>query len=569
MGTLRISSMAIKATSSALKKALQKLQTTYGFSLPQFPAKCLPPKSFTANSSVIFNGKFSPLLPMYTQQCRFFCCNETLKTLDDGNPSISGIEDSKDADMICRLLVEQHNPFHAMEGALQLNGIRVNPSLVYQVLLRLKNASKVALGFFVWAKEQAGYQHTAGTYNVMIDIMGKVKQFDVVWRLIMELGEKQSQMGVKTFAILIRRYIAAGMTRQAIQAFDDMEGFIEREPNKEDFNMLLDTLCKYGFVRVATELFNKRKAQFQPDTKTYTIVIYGWCKFNKPAIAMNFLNEMIDKGCEPSVVTYNIILNRICRKTKPRIEPRFVRMMKDAEKLLHEMKSRGCVPDVTTYSILMHALGRALKPDRCFELLNEMKENGCDPNVATYTSLINCLCSVGRIEEAHGLLNEMGQNGVTPSDITYNCFFKELGGRDSVDEVLRLYHRMQESPLCKPTNHTYHILIRTFCRLDRMEVVSDLWNDMHQRGSGPDLDSYTLLIHSLCEKAKWKEACIYFTEMIERGFLPQTITFRTLYRGLIQADKLRSWRKLKTRLAEESVKFNEEFQGYDIKPYQR
>eukprot|EP01018_Ginkgo_biloba_P016244 Gb_41835 [translate_table: standard] len=569
----------MKRASFAAKKAVEKLhgktQSTIPFILHQSPVKSFPAKTLSDKSFVLFDKSFIPF-PIGVQN-RFLCFNfspegtivpSTSATVDDEELSIS-IQDSKDADLIFRLLMEHHNPYHNMEAALQLNGIGLSSALVYQVLLRLKNASKVALGFFVWAKEQAGYQHSTNTYNIMIDILGKVRQFDVAWQLIMELSQR-SQVTVKSFAILIRRYIAANMTRQAVRAFDDMESFIERESNSEDFNMLLDTLCKYGFVKVATELFNKRKAQFPPDTKMYTILVYGWCKFEKPAMAKKFFNEMIGRGFDPSVVTYNILLNGICGKRKVYSEFRLNRMMRAAEKLLDQMKSRGCVPDVTTYSILMHALGRALKTDESFKLLTEMKENGCTPNIATYTSLVKCLCSTGRLNEAYKLLDEMAQNGVAPSAVTYNCFFKELGGRNNAVEALKLYQKMQEvSSSCKPTNHTYNILIGMFCRLNHMEVVFDLWNDMHQKGNGPDLDSYTLLIHNFCEKGMWSEACRFFVEMIEKGFLPQTVTFETLYRGLIQSDKVRSWRRLKTKLAEESEKFKEEYGGYHFKPYQR
>lgn len=58
------------------------------------------------------------------------------------------------------------------------------------------------------------------------------------------------------------------------------------------------------------------------------------------------------------------------------------------------------------------------------------------------------------------------------------------------------------------------------------------------------MDSYTLLVHGLCEKRKWGEACEYFMEMSEKGFLPEKVTFEILYRGLIQGDMLRTWRRL-------------------------
>ncbi|GLJ25846.1 hypothetical protein SUGI_0495210 [Cryptomeria japonica] len=563
--------MAIR--SYALKIALQKLQkTTQKINLHEFSAKHLFPNSFNAKYSAALNKMTILNSTPVCVQCRLSSyIISTDKTLDEGKPSISGIEDSKDAETICRILIDQHNPFHVMEGALQLNGINITADIVYQVLLRLRlrNASKVALGFFVWAKEQVGYHHSVSAYNVMIDMLGKVRQFDVAWQLIIEMGQIFPQVGVKSFSILIRRYAAAGMATQAIRAFDDMESFLERDPSSEDFKMLLDTLCKYGFSRLATELFNKRKAQFTPDTKTYNILIYGWCKRNKSAIARNLLNEMINQGCEPSVVTYNVLLEDICGKNKL-LESRFCQMKKAAENLLVEMKSRGFLPDVMTYSILMHAYGRALKAEECFRLLNEMKENCCSPNVVTYTCVIKCLCILGRMNEAYILLDEMVQDGVYPSAITYNCFLKVFGGRNDGDKALELYKKMQEAPLTsKPTNQTYHILLRMFCRLDRMDVVFDIWNDMHQKGNGPDLDSYTLLIHSLIEKAKWREACLYFVQMIEKGLLPQTVTFETLYKGLIQSDQLRSWRRLKNKLADESKKFKEEFEGYHFKPYQR
>lgn len=61
----------------------------------------------------------------------------------------------------------------------------------------------------------------------------------------------------------------------------------------------------------------------------------------------------------------------------------------------------------------------------------------------------------------------------------------------------------------------------------------------------------------------------FFVEMIEKGLLPQKVTFETLYKGLIQSDMLRTWRRLKKKLDEESITFGSEFQNYQLKPYRR
>ena len=94
-------------------------------------------------------------------------------------------------------------------------------------------------------------------------------------------------------------------------------------------------------------------------------------------------------------------------------------------------------------------------------------------------------------------------------------------------------------------------------KFDQIDIVKEIWNDLKLSTEGPDLDSYTLLVNGLCEKQRWREACHLFVEMIERGLLPQKVTFETLYKGLIQSNMLRTWRRLKKRLDEESLTFGD------------
>lgn len=301
----------------------------------------------------------------------------------------------------------------------------------------------------------------------------------------------------------------------------------------------------------------------------YTVLVYGWCKIGRVDMAERFLRDMIGRSIEPNVVTYNVLLNGICRRASLHPEERFERTIRSADKVFDEMWGRGIEPDVTSFSIVLHVYSRAHKPELSLDKLKLMRERGISPTVATYTSVVKCLCSCGRLEDAEELLSEMVSNGVSPCAATCNCFFKEYRGRKDADSALKLYKKMKQDGLCMPSMHTYNILVGMFLNLNRMEIVKELWNDMKESGTGPDLDSYTVLIHGLCEKQKWREACEFFVEMIEKGFLPQKVTFETLYRGLIQSDMLRTWRRLKKKLDQESITFGSEFQSYQLKPYKR
>lgn len=479
----------------------------------------------------------------------------------------SNHEPSPDADALARLLVAHHNAFHAMESPQQLLGIRLTNALAFQTLLRLSNLSKIALSFFSWSGSLPGFHHDLPTSLLMLDVLARVRQFDAAWHLLLRIDPPSP----KPFLILARRYIAAGMTRQAIRAFDDMAAFVGRDPDRDEFVYLLDTLAKYGYVKVATEIFNKRKQRYDLDVKVYTVLVYGWCKVGRVDMAERFLREMIEKGLEPNVVCYNIILDGICRRSSLHPDDRFDRTVGAAERVFDEMRQRGIEPDVTSYSIVLHVYSRAHKPELSIVKLGEMQGRGICPTVATYTSVIKCLSSCGRLEEAEEMLEEMARGGVSPSAMTYNCFFKEYRGRKDWGSALKLYRKMKESDGCStvPSIHTFHILLGMFLRLGKMDVVWELWEDMGKSGVGPDLDSYTILVHWLCQMQKWRDACQFFVEMIEKGLLPQKATFETLYKGLIQSDKLRTWRRLKKKLDEESLKFGLEFQQYHLQPYRR
>ncbi|KAG2320670.1 hypothetical protein Bca52824_013883 [Brassica carinata] len=483
------------------------------------------------------------------------------------------LEPSNDAELISQILLTNHNPFHFTESSLQLHGISLSPHLIDQTLLRLRHNSKIALSFFHHLRSlPSPTPPTLTSFNLVIDILGKVRQFDVARQLIVEMEQNESlKPSSSTFLILVKRLIAAGLTRQAVRAFDDAPCFLDTNPRPlgvGEFAFLLDTLCKYGHTRLAVGVFNERRGELGCDEKVYTILIAGWCKLRRIDMAERLLSEMIGSGIEPNVVTYNVLLNGICRTASVHPEERFERNVRNAEKVFDEMRERGIEPDVTSFSIVLHMYSRAHKSELSLDKLRLMKSKGISPTVETYTSVVKCLCSCGRLEEAEELLEAMVGDGISPSSATYNCFFKEYRGRKDVTGAMNLYRKMRGG-LCKPNTNTYNVLLGTFINLGKMEIVEEIWGDLRGSETGPDLDSYTSLVHGLCGKDKWKEACGYFVEMIERGFLPQKLTFETLYRGLIQSNKLRTWRRLKKKLDEESITFGSEFQRYPFEPYKR
>ncbi|XP_022743868.1 pentatricopeptide repeat-containing protein At2g13420, mitochondrial-like [Durio zibethinus] len=172
----------------------------------------------------------------------------------------------------------------------------------------------------------------------------------------------------------------------------------------------VDTLCKDGYVKVAVEIFNKRKSGFRVDSKMYSVFISGWCKIGRTVKAERFCKDVMERGMEANVVTYHVMLNGICRTVSLHLDERFNRTIRDAEKQFDEMRQRGIEPDITGISIVLRVYSRAHKPELTLDTLKYMKKKG----MAAYTSVIKCHWSRGRLKEAETLLVDMVNNGVSP-----------------------------------------------------------------------------------------------------------------------------------------------------------
>jgi len=161
---------------------------------------------------------------------------------------------SPDADELARVLLAHHNPFPPAESLLQLlsdGGVSLTGDLLVQ-LLHLRGASKLALSLLHAARLHPSFVNTRpppDAYDAVIDALARARQFDAAWRVVVD-ASADGAASPRTFAVLARRYIAAGMTRQAVRAFDDMEAFVGREANSAEFATLLDTLCKYKYPNV-------------------------------------------------------------------------------------------------------------------------------------------------------------------------------------------------------------------------------------------------------------------------------------------------------------------------------
>lgn len=392
---------------------------------------------------------------------------------------------------------------------LQQCGVAPSSELVNTVLSHLRNDWVCAFNFFLWAAEQPGYSHYPRDYHSMISILGKMRHFDTAWSLVYQM-RSTGLVTPATLLILIKRYSSVHDVASAINAFHMLRRF-GITPGPYDFQGLLAALCRYKNVPDAEHLLLCNHNAFPFDTKSFNIVLNGWCSIVVSIReAKRFWRLMRDSGIEKDVVSYASMISCYSK----------VGNLNAVLKLFNQLKEMGFKPDLKIYNAVIHALAKG----KCFNgarrLLEAMEESGTSPNAATFNSLIRPLCKLHRVEDARELFDEMLNRGLSPCIRTYHPF---LDAAKNVDDVFELLARMREAD-CGRAIETYIMLIRKLSRWRQHESVFKLWNEMQQDGFTPDRSAYIVLIHGLFLNGKLEEAATYYEDMKAKGFLPEPKT---------------------------------------------
>lgn len=409
--------------------------------------------------------------------------------------------------------------FQSLKQDHVCNAIQPSHYLVNKLIHRFKDDWKSALGIFRWAGSCPGYEHSSEIYEMMVDILGKMRQMDQMRALLEEMS-KGHIVTLNTVAKVMRRFSGAGQWEDAVRTFDEL-GTFGLEKNTETMNLLLDTLCKEGKVELARSVFLELKSCIPPNAHTFNIFIHGWCKINRVDEAQWTIQEMKGHGCHPCVISYSTIIQSYCRQYN----------FSKVYELLDEMQAQGCPPNVVTYTTVMSYLAKSGDFEEAIRITEKMKIVGSKPDSRFFNCLIYTLGRASRVQEAVFVYQvEMPENGVAPDTSTFNTMITMFSHHGHHEKAFHVLEEMNKLEHCKPNVQTFHPLLKSCFKTGKTdECLSQLLDDMvNKHHLSLDITTYTLVIHGLCRANKCEWAYLLFKEMIGHDITPRYQTCRLI-----------------------------------------
>lgn len=426
-----------------------------------------------------------------------------------------------------------------VKESLKESGIFLSNDLIDGVLKRVRfghGHPLRALEFFNYTSKKKGFFHTSFSYDTMVYILGRGRQFDKIWEVLAEMRKKdRSLITPRTLMVVLARVAKVCSVRMTVESFRKFKRYVG-ELDIGCYNALFRTLAQEKSMSDARNVYHSLKREFRPNLQTFNILLSGW---KSSEDAEGFFEEMIELGVKPDLVSYNCLVDVYCKS----------REMEKAYKLVEKMREEEIYPDVFTYTSIIGGLGLIGQPDKARDVLKEMKEHSCYPDVAAYNAVIRNFCIAKRLGDAFKLVDEMMSRELNPNSTTFNLFFRYFYWANDLNSAWNLYQKMMESS-CLPNTQSCMFLIRLFRRQEKVEMALSLWRDMVKRSFG----SYTLvsdvLIDLLCDMGKLNDAEKCLLDMIEKGQRPSNVSFKRIKILMELANRPESIRTLSDKMSE-------------------
>lgn len=455
---------------------------------------------------------------------RFVCirsgaCKVFVRMLNSSSEKLPGLVDP--TERVYEIMTSRAAS-SGLEILLDQSGLRVPPESAEIVLKKFENAGMLAYRFFQWAQKQRNFSHSVNAYHTMIGSLAKIRQYRIMWDLVAVM-RRERLLNVETFCIIMRRYARAQKVEETVYSFNVMDK-LGVSPNLAAFNGLLGALCKSKNVRKAQEVFDKMSHKFEPDAKTYSILLEGWGRAPDLPKMREVYHKMVDNECEPDIVTYGIMVDALCKTGRT----------DEALDLVQEMSFRRCQPTSYIYSAIVHSYGVEEKIENAVSTFLAMEKSGIKPDVVVYNALISAFCRVNKYENAFRVVGDMTEKGISPDLRTYNIILSSMIGAGQTEGAYRVFRTMIKRRDCEPDSDTYTMMIKMFFETDKLRRALKVWKYMQLKQFIPTMHTFAVLINGLCEKGEVDQACAVFEDMIEKGIRPPGSTFGKLRHLLLK-----------------------------------
>ncbi|CAI0386632.1 unnamed protein product [Linum tenue] len=159
-------------------------------------------------------------------------------------------------------------------------------------------------------------------------------------------------------------------------------------------------------------------------------------------------------------------------------------------------------------------------------LIYTYKEWGSDPHV--FDVFFHVLAEAGLLAEARSFFDKLLNYGILVSVDSCNQYLSYLSNSThGLVMTLKVYVEFSRAGVCWNTT-SYNIIMSTLCQLARLKEAHTLLLQMEFKGYPPDVVSYSTIINGYCQIGELEEVLHLIEEMQFKGLKPNSYTYNSI-----------------------------------------
>ncbi|KAI4325321.1 hypothetical protein MLD38_030733 [Melastoma candidum] len=351
----------------------------------------------------------------------------------------------------------------------------------YTIMIRMTGKMGKSDEAFALFQEMIGRGHSPNliAYNTTIEALAAARLVDKSLHMFYKMLDGGCRPNEFTYSVILNLLISEGQ----LGRLDEVLEMSKKHVSKSIYAYLVRTLSKFGHASEAHRLFcNMWKYHDEGDRDAFIPVLESFCDSGKLTEAVEFLDNIHEKGVTTNTLMYNMVLSALGKSKR----------VSELHNLYCSMKLKGTAPDIFTYNIMISSFGRAGEIHEAIKVFEELERSDCKPDIISYNTMINCLGKTGHLDEAHIRFMEMRERGLNPDVFTYSTLIECFGKTDKVDMAIHLFEQMIKEG-CSPNIVTYNILLDCLERSGRTAEAVELYARLKQQGLTPDYITYSIL----------------------------------------------------------------------------
>ncbi|KAK6256990.1 hypothetical protein QUC31_000449 [Theobroma cacao] len=353
---------------------------------------------------------------------------------------------------------------------------------------------------------------------------------------------------------------------------------VELGENEQDFALKFDTdasnveICKSVSATVGMLNNYKRMPVMKVLRWSFSDVIHACAQARDYKLAEHLMVQMQNLGLQPSSHTYDGFMRAVIP----------TRGFSAGMEMLKVMEERNMKPYASTFAALSVQCSKALEldlaealldqvcecphpypynaflgacdtmdqPERAIRLLAKMRQRKLQPDIRTYELLFSLFGNVNAPYEEGDMLSQvdsskrikaiemdMAKNGVQHSHLSMKNLLKALGAEGMTRELLHYLH-IAEKLFCHTNTYMgapiYNTVLHSLIEAEESEMAIEIFKNMKSCGLQPCAATYNIMIDCCSAMRCFKSACALVSMMVRDGFYPETMTYTSLIKILLE-----------------------------------